>query len=87
MEAMLEWVCGYYGYYGAGVHYALRVSNSYLMTAAINSDSPLMEPNLSRVTELLMTMKLAENVMDSATLIRKANITNTPHNTSFLQDQ
>ena len=58
--------------------------SAYLVMEAIIMASPLMEPSLSRVTELLMNMKIAEYPMLKSALMKNDIVTSTNHKTSLL---
>ena len=55
------------------------------MTDASVIDTPLMEPSLSKVTELLRNMKMAENPMVKEALIRNTIKISKPQNSQELE--
>ena len=58
---------------------------TYLATEVIMTATPLMEPDLSNVTELLMNKMLAENPTVNSALMRNENVTNAHHMATLLQ--
>ncbi len=57
----------------------------YLEIAANIVANPLMEPNLSKVTELLTNIMMHENPIENSPLTMKVNVTSTNHRTGLLQ--
>ncbi len=57
------------------------------MSDAIVMATPLMEPSLSKETELLMNMKMAEYPTVNDAWIRNVIITSTPQNNQELEEE
>ena len=56
----------------------------YLVMEVIAMAMPLMEPSLSKVTELFTSMKIAENPTVNEALAKKLTIINTTHRGTLL---
>ena len=58
----------------------------YLDIEATIIATPFIDPALSKVTELLMNKKIAENPMEAIPLIENAMTTSKPHRSHLLQN-